>query len=422
MADEVKNEEEENNTFGAFDNKYVKGGIAAFIGAIAAKNDPYLLQGFQEKIDELEKADRARRDKFIETATKTATEEISKNKLKRLARRETIEPAIKQAVANGMNPIIAGRAYKAGHLPTLMKLKLKDSSLDLNSLYKVSSEYPNVGGEYSTTDIIEALAGPTLKLSKSFENLKAPSSINPLRNFLGTGDDTSAQKEIQQRIAAVDTSSDDYKPIDYSGIEVSDLGKRALASMQKTRNITANSIKSNFTRNLANALGIKSGITSSGEYVFNSDDKVNEGYGMTIQSQMSKEVEDLITKEFMSPADAQKQVFDKYFNTTDDGLKLDISIVGPQGLNILPTGWTPADPKGGNKGSGAKTTGTGNTGKVTLKSLLDSWNKKRDNLLKRYGGNRNNTAYKRQIRLQGNTVKKQYEVLGGNPDDIDNTP
>jgi hypothetical protein len=421
MAEEVKNEEEENNTFGAFDNKYAKGIGATVLAAIVAKNDPYLLQGFQEKIDELEKADRARRDKFIETATKTATEEIARNKLKRLARREKIEPEIKRAVENGLNPIIAGKAYKAGHLPTLMKLKLRDASLDLNSLYKVAGEYPNVGGEYSTTDIIEALAGPTLKLNQSFDNLKAPRSINPLRNFLGTGDDTSAQEEIKQRVGAVETS-DDYKTIDYGGIEVSDLGKRALASMQKTRNITSNQIKSNFTRNLANALGIKSGITSSGEYVFNSDDKVNEGYGMTIQSQMSKEVEDLITKEFMSPADAQKQVFDKYFNTTDDGLKLDMSIVGSKGLNILPKGWTPADPKGGNTGSGAKNKGAGNTGKVTPKSLLDSWNKTRKDLLERYGSNKNNTAYKNQLRLQGNSVKKQYEVLGGNPDDINTAP
>jgi hypothetical protein len=350
MADEVKKEEEENNTFGAFDNKYVRGGIAAVVAAYAAKNDPYVLQGFQEKIDELEKADRARRDKFIETATKTATEEIARNKLKRLARREKIEPEIKRAVENGLNPILAGKAYKAGHLPTLMKLKLKDASLDLNSLYKVAGEYPSVGGEYSTTDIIEALAGPTLKLNQSFENLKAPRSINPLRRFFGTDDGTSAREEIKQRVDAADTSSDDYKTIDYGQIEVSDLGQRALASMQKTRNITASQIKSDYTRSLANALGIKSGITSGGEYVFNSDDKVNEGYGFTIQSQMSKEVEDLITKEFMSPADAQKQVFDKYFTTTKDGLKLDMKVVGPDGLNVLPKGWTPADP-GGNKGN-----------------------------------------------------------------------
>ena len=417
MADEVK-KEEETSTFGAFDNKYVRGGIAAVVAAYAAKNDPYLLQGFQEKIDELEKADRARRDKFIETATKTATEEIARNKLKRLARREKIEPEIKRAVENGMSPILAGKAYKAGHLPTLMKLKLKDASLPLDSLYKIAGEYPNVGGEYSTTDIIEALSGPTLKLNQSFDNIKAPRSINPLRNFLGTGDDTSAQEEIEQRVGAVETS-DDYKSIDFSGIEVSDLGQRALASMQKTRNITADSIKSQFTRNLANALGIKSGITSSGDYVFASADKVNEGYGYLIQSQMSKEVEDLITKEFMSPADAQKQVFDKYFNRTKDGLKLNMKVVGPDGLNVLPKGWTPADPAGGNTGSGAKKTGTGNTSKVTLQTVKDNWLKAKKDLLKRHGNNRGNLKYKALIDKQGAAVVKQYKVLGGNPSDID---
>ena len=119
MAEEVKTEEEENNTFGAFDNKYVRGGIAAVVAAYAAKEDPYLLQGFQEKIDELEKADRARRDKFIETATASATKEITRNKLKRLERRQAAEPEIKRAVALGMNPYFAGQAYQTGNLKTL---------------------------------------------------------------------------------------------------------------------------------------------------------------------------------------------------------------------------------------------------------------------------------------------------------------
>ena len=183
MADEVKTEEEDNNTFGFFDNKYVRGGVAAVVAAYAAKNDPYLLEGFAEKIDELEVADRARREKFIESATESATKEIARNKLRRLERRETIAPKIKQAVANGINAVVAGRAYKAGHLPTLMKLKMANSDLDINGLYQISEENMQKISGFSDIDVIEALAGPTLKLQKTFDSLKAPRTINPLRNF-----------------------------------------------------------------------------------------------------------------------------------------------------------------------------------------------------------------------------------------------
>lgn len=432
MADEVKTEEEDNNTFGFFDNKYVRGGVAAVVAAYAAKNDPYLLQGFAEKIDELEVADRARREKFIESATESATKEIARNKLKRLERRETIAPKIKQAVQNGMNPVIAGKAYKAGHLPTLMKLKMANANLDLNSLYKVSTDNMDKISGFSETDVIEALAGPTLKLQNTFDSLKAPRTINPLRNFLrgSDDDDGSAQREIQERIDAQTTSDEDIKTIDYGKVEgLSDVGTRAFASMQKVRNITSNQIKSGFTRNLSNALGVKSNITSAGLYVFDSDDDINEGYAMKIADQMTLEVEDLITKDFLSPANARSQVYNKYFkNVKDKGIQINMDVVGPKGLKILPAGWTPAKSLGGNTGSntgsgtGGGTGGGSKTGKVTLKSLKAQWQKKKDDLLKQYGNNKFNLKYKAQIASQGAAVQKQYQVLGGNPSDIDLTP
>jgi len=418
IEDEMKKDaitmESSSSNYGFFDNKFVRAGLATALAVYASKKEPYMLKSFAEKMEEFEKYDRETRAKFVEAATASATTEIAKNKLRRLQRREKIAPEIKKAVENGMNPIIAGKAYKAGHLPTLMKLKLKDASLNLNTFYNVADQYKDTIGGFSETDVIEALAGPTLKLDNAFNNLKAPRTISPIRNFLGGGDDGSAQKEIQQRIDSQTTSSDDYKPIDYSGIEVSDLGTRALASMQKVRNITANQIKSNFTRNLANVLGIKSAITSSGDYVFASDDKINEGYGLDIANRMSIEVEDLITKDFMSPADAQSQVFNKYFKTTGKGLAINKDVVGPNGLKILPAGWTPAKSKGSNTGTGG---GTG--GGVTLSSIKADWLKKKAALLKRFGNNRGNIKYKAEIDKQGASVRKQYKVLKGDPNDID---
>ena len=117
--------------------------------------------------------------------------------------------------------------------------------------------------------------------------------------------------------------------------------------MQRTRNITPTAVKSGYIRTLSNVLGIDSDITASGNYVFKSDDKINEGYGMQLANTMSNEVESLITKQFMSPAEAQTQVFNKYFNNVKGkGLTINMDVVGPDGLKILPKGWTPSKSKG----------------------------------------------------------------------------
>ena len=139
---------------------------------------------------------------------------------------------------------------------------------------------------------------------------------------------------------------------------------------------------------------------------------------------MTLEAEDLITKDFLSPANARSQVYNKYFkNVKDKGVQINMDVVGPKGLKILPAGWTPAKSLGGNTGSSTGGgTGGSKTGKVTLQSLKAQWLKKKDDLLKQYGNNKFNLKYKAQIASQGAAVQKQYQVLGGNPSDIDLTP
>ena len=410
-------------TYGKFNNKYTKGIMLAIISAAVAKNDPYLLKGVEEKLSEFDKADRAAREKFIESATTAATTEIARNKLKRIQRREKISPSIEQAIANGLDPVLAGNAYKKGYLPTMMKLKLNNSSLDLNTMFKITEENKSNIGKYSATDIMESLAGPTLKLDQDFSNLNAPKRYNPISNFLGSSDD--ATQEISSRVASQNVSSDDYKNIDVDGYNLSELGQKALASGQKVRNITANQIKSGFTRTLSNVLGIDSDFLN-GQYVFQSDDKINEGYGMQIQSRMSSDVEDLITKDFMSPNDAQTQVFNKYFkNVKGKGLTINQEVVGPNGLDILPAGWTPAKSSGsgsGGSGSGGSGGGGSGGGTRTLADIKTAWIATKAKLLKQYGNNPGNRFYVKQIGIQGKSSANQYKVLGGNVSDLDLNP
>tara|TARA_R110002167_G_scaffold19381_4_gene71676 strand:- start:3069 stop:4406 length:1338 start_codon:yes stop_codon:yes gene_type:complete len=417
-------------TYGKFNNKYTKGILLAIISAAVAKNDPYLLKGVEEKLSEFDKADRAAREKFIESATTAATTEIARNKLKRIQRREKISPSIEQAIANGLDPVLAGNAYKKGYLPTMMKLKLKDSTLDLNTLFKVTEENKSNMGKYSSTDILESLAGPTLKLDQDFSNLNAPKRYNPISNFLGSSDD--ATQEISNRVASQNVSSDDYTNINVDGYNLSELGQKAIASGQKVRNITVSKIKSDYTQVLSNTLGVDSSI-SQGEFVFDSDDKINESYGLKIAGIMSAETENLISgkgvswskERYLSPSNAQKLVLDRYFKTVKGkGVVINKEVVGPNGLGILPAGWTPAKSGGTNTGSsGAGSSGGSGTTSLSTAKILTNWNTIRDKLKKLDDGTMlGKKRYRQALKLQGVAIQKQYKVLGGDPDDISILP
>ena len=345
---------ESDSKFGAFNNKYVKGAFLSVLAAYAAKNQPYFLKGFQERVDELDKADRERRNKFIDSATSAATTEIARNKLRRLERRETIAPEIKRAVANGIDPVIAGKAYKTGNLATFMKLKSLKPELDVNALYTVSEEFKNNTGSFQPNDVIEAITGPTLKLQNAFNNLKTPRSISPIRNFLSDGTDTSATDEIQKNIDAQTSSSNDYKSIDFSGVNLSEEGKRLLQSAGKETSATLSTAKTDVASWVSGTLGLtatgKSPVAiSQGEFVFQSDDVENNKIAKRITDKMLGEIESMVNDvnntAYNDRRKAMSIVKQKYQKYTPDGFQINIAAVNSnEEDNIMPDGWTPSTP------------------------------------------------------------------------------
>ena len=341
---------ESDSKFGAFNNKYVKGAFLSVLAAYAAKNEPYFLKGFQERVDELDKADRERRNKFIDSATSAATTEIARNKLRRLERRETIAPEIKRAVANGIDPVIAGKAYKTGNLATFMKLKSLKPELNVNALYTVSEEFKNNTGSFQPNDVIEAITGPTLKLQNAFNNLKTPRSISPIRNFLSDGTDTSDTDEIQKNIDAQTSSSNDYKSIDFSGVNLSDKGKRLLESASGKQPITYNSAKSDLAKWTGSImkLGKNAVDLSAGDFVFKSDDANNNQYATKVTDKLIREAEVLIkdtdSLAFNNRAIALDIVKKKYSKRNDDGtFNINITKINAgEEEKLVPEGWTPA--------------------------------------------------------------------------------
>lgn len=357
MADEVKKEEEETSTFGAFDNKYVRGGIAAVIAAYAAKQDPYVLEGFQEKIEEYEKADRARRDKFIETATASATKEIARNKLKRLERREAAEPEIKRAVALDMNPYLAGQAYQTGDLKTFLKQKAKNPTLDLNSLYKVEKAYRGKIPGFSTEDVLEALAGPTVKLNNLMDGVKAPKSQSFLRNFIRGGEeDTSAIDEINKNIDLQQPSQDSTtKAVDFSQVGLSKRGTEFLESVGQDTTASQSRAASDIASWVSGTLGLKSSrgaaVTTSndGSFIFTSDNVANNKIAESITSKMLGEIERMVNNvnhpAYNDRRKAMEIVKDRYATYTKDGKQININAVNfNEKDKIMPDNWTPSTP------------------------------------------------------------------------------
>lgn len=355
MAEEDNN----NNTFGSFNNKYVRGVGATILAAIAAKNDPYLLEGFAEKVDELEKADRARRDKFIEASAAAATKEIARNKLRRLERRQAAEPDIKRAVANGMDPYLAGQAYRTGELKTILKEKTKNPTLELNSLYQVAKEYKSqVNQGFSTDDILEALAGPTVKLTGLLDGVQAPKRTSFLGNFIrGTDEDTTAKAEIDKRIKAQDVSEDiETRAVDFSGASLSPYGQEFLKAAGKTRQTTTSQAKSDIAKWVVGKMGLvglggKSPISISGdEFIFQSDSVANNDIAKSITDKMTNEVEFLVGN-VNSPAYNDRNmalqiVKDRYQKAKEGGgTTINIDRVNfNEDTPIMPKDWTPTTP------------------------------------------------------------------------------
>ena len=442
MADneETKNEDENNNTFGKFDNRFTRGAFAAVIAAYAAKKDPYLLKGFAEKMDEYEKADEARRLKFVEASTAAATKEIARNKLRRQERVNEITPELKTAVANEMNPYKAGKAYETGQLKTIIALKSKYPKLELDTFYEVAKDLDGKIGDFTFDDIKEALAGATIKTQKLIDDVKGPKRTSPLGNFIrgNDSDDNAIKDEINARIEAQNKEiGTDSKPVDFSKVTLSKEGARIIKAASSTNPYTATNIAPKVASFTATMMSIgRDGLQiNNNEYVFNSSNVNNNAFARKVTTKLIGEVETLNSDPrsvaFNNREKALSIIERKYSKLEDDGTyTLDIDKVNfNEEEELIPYGWTPSRTnkdeirRGREKDLDKKLKKENekldeDKKKMTKQKVLSDWEKTKKDLLEAAEGNKNNTLYTRNISIQKRAVKKQYENLGGNPDEI----
>jgi hypothetical protein len=417
MAEEEKKEDTNDNFFGRFNNKFTRGGAAALIAAYAAKKDPYLLEGFAEGLKEKDQADREARNALIKASTETHLRLQAENRKRRLQAREL-----------GINPYVAGKAYKAGTLDTLINLKMENPSYDVNSVYKISEQYKDKISGLTHSQIIESLVGPTQKLDEMFSNIKAPKRTNFLRNWIeGTDEDTSIVSDVKRIVSAQDMSKDDsgYVDVDYSGITPTEKGQQTIAAFLRkdpTTKVQLTQAVKNFTSNFMN-VGLRYD-SKMGDYVFDSDNIENVKYANLISKHFVDEAEQLIrdpnSVAFNNRETALSIIENKYLIPTEEGpRKLNFAKINEQYENpIIPEGWTPPTPtkteikKAEEKQKEENETKEEDENLTPIEKHVKRWEEQKQKIKDKYKGMPKLIAL--EIKKQKKPFEKQMNDLKGN--------
>ena len=315
----------ESSTFGKFDNKYVKGAIAAIIAAYAAKKDPYMLKGFSEKVDELAKADRANRSKYIEASATGIGKILAQNAAKRKERITDFSDKINQLTVYTKDKYKAASMVKSGLYSKMLSLAVGGS--DINSLYKVTTEFDGDKGNLSTAQLAELLAGPTQRLDEKFTQFNAPRKSNPISAFIGGMDKEDVTSEVMSQTKALapeayaDSDNDVENVITQADLAggLTEKGTRFLRT-KISGSMTETAAKKQVMDVIAKSLGgeVKVNKGASGELIYSYDSEIQSrvANANSLHGNVLLEVENLMQKtgtgEGYTRREAVQDVIDKY--------------------------------------------------------------------------------------------------------------
>ena len=295
----------ESSTFGKFDNKYVKGAIAAIIAAYAAKKDPYMLKGFSEKVDELAKADRANRSKYIEASATGIGKVLAENAARRKERITDYSDKINQLTVYTKDKYKAASMVKSGLYSKMLSLAVGGS--DINSLYKVTTEFDKDKGNLTTAELAGLLAGPTQRLDEKFTQFNAPRKFNPVGAFIGGSDKEDVTSEVMSQTKALvpeaysSSDSDVENVITQSDLAggLTDKGTRFLRT-NISGSMTESAAKKQVMDAIAKSLGgeVKISTGASNELIYSYDSEIQSrvANASSLHGNILLEVEKLMQK------------------------------------------------------------------------------------------------------------------------------
>ena len=313
----------DSSMFGKFDNKYVKGAIAAIIAAYAAKKDPYMLKGFSEKVDELAKADRNNRSKYIEASATGIGKILAQNAAKRKERITDFSDKINNLTVYTKDKYKAASMVKSGLYSKMLSLAVGGS--DINSLYKVTTEFDKDKGNLTTAELAQLLAGPSQRLDEKFTQFNAPRKFNPVGAFIGGSDKEDVTSEVMSQTKAIApeaySDSDIESVITQSDLAggLTDKGTRFLRT-NISGSMTETAAKKQVMDAIAKSLGgiVKISRGDSNELIYNYDSEIQGrvANASSLHGNVLLEVEKLMQKtgagEGYTRREAVQNVINKY--------------------------------------------------------------------------------------------------------------
>jgi len=226
----------------------------------------------------------------------------------------------------------------------------------------------------------------------------------------------------------VEQDESDIVDFDTSQIKRTEKGKDLIAKFLRKDETTESSLKRDIAAWTSTTMKIKAAtLDNYGNPVFSRDTANNNNYAQRITSKLLSEVT-MLVRDPNSPAFndrklASEIVKRRYEIRTEEGpTELNIQKLNEgEETPIIPEGWTRAKTtkteieKAEGKQSGGDGKKVTTSGNKTIDDIVKKWNEDKLARYEAYGKNKNNSQYKRFVRIQGKAKQKEIEDLGGNP-------
>lgn len=300
-------------------SKILKGGLAAVLAAYAAKKDPYMFQGFAEKMDEFEKADRDARSKYIEKSSEGIARVLAENAARRKEKITDYSTQIDQLTEYTGDKYLSASMIKAGLYPKM--IAEATAGKDITTLFKVTKEFEGDKGNLTTEQLAGLLAGKPKATFPSDEKFSSPKKTSPISRFISGDEQEDVTADIRKQTQALvpdafkDGDTDEIDAKINLGGSLTERGKQFF-SEKVTADVSERSTNNTIVTSIINALGgTRKTYEVNGNLVFQYDDVIEEKkiIADSVKDKIFAEIIELQKKEKgMTRATATQIILNKY--------------------------------------------------------------------------------------------------------------
>jgi hypothetical protein len=329
ITDEMKKDaitmESSSSDYGFFDNKYVRAGIATALAVYAAKKEPYMLQGFSEKMEDFAKEDRDARRRFIESSSEGIGRVLAENAARRKERITDFSEKIDQLTEYTGDKYKSASMIKAGQYTNL--LKLAQQGANINKLFQVTNEFKGDKGSLTTSQLAGILAGKPIPFDAESQKFIAPRTMSPITNIIKGESQEDVTKDVLSQTKSLTPEAFEKKEDFESVVSKAELGgaltEKGIRFLRPkvTGGMTENAAKGQIMKAIANSLGGElkitfDDVTGLPSYSYDAQIEQRVANASALHGGLLLEVENLMQKvgegEGFTRREAVQNIIDKY--------------------------------------------------------------------------------------------------------------